>query len=290
VHIGHGKLLQTARGRSQGLGAGSCALSFREHPFSLVSGRPVPLLCSQEERAALIRDVYGIPEVVLLPFDKALREMPWQDFVRDILHRRMEAVHLVAGDDFTFGYRGEGTPEGLREMSRTLSMGCDIVPPVSLNGVRVSSTYIRGLVAEGDMERAKAFLGHPYRLSGTVTRGKGLGRQMGFPTVNIPLPQGRQWPAFGVYATQVLAEGVLRPAVTNVGLRPTVADGGAPTVESTLLDWRGDLYGQPVEVLFHRFLRPERKFPSPEALRDQIGRDTEAARHAALSAHTARSE
>ncbi len=279
VHIGHGKLLQKTREQASRLDAKACALTFEGHPLSMVTGRPVPLLCSKEERADLIRDMYRIPDVVFMPFDKAMMKLPWNRYIEEIIVKKMEAAHVVAGYDFTFGYQGEGTPEMLQGACAELNIGCDIIPPKRLNGVRVSSTYIRGLVAEGDMERAADFLGHPYCLSGVVVEGKRLGRQLGFPTVNITLPTERQWPAFGVYATKVLVNEALHPAVTNVGLCPTIETSTVPTVESTLLDWAGELYGKRVRVLFYRFLRPEQKFSSPEALREQIEKDAQLSRN-----------
>lgn len=278
VHVGHEKLLSRAAERAAGLGAAACALTFAQHPLSVVKGRPVPLLCGEKERESLIKTRCHVPEVVALPFDKALMRMSWRSFIEDILIEQMDACHVVAGYDFTFGYKGEGTPELLSAALAERQVGCDIIPPKRIRGIRVSSTYIRGLIAEGDMEQALEFLGHPYRLSGLVQRGNGLGRQFGFPTVNIPLPPERQWPAWGVYATRVVWNGREYPAVTNVGRRPTVEPGCVPTVESTLLDFSGDLYGEPVEVLFERFLRPERKFSSLEALQEQIAKDIEAVR------------
>ena len=278
VHIGHGQLFKYAARQAARMGAGACALTYGTHPKTLITGRPVPLLCSAEERAGLIRSLYRIPEVVVDPFTEETARIPWRDYIDNVLIGRLEAVFVVAGYDYTFGYRGEGSPAMLSGYCAGRGVGCAVIPPKRIGGARVSSTYIRGLVAEGDMEQAARFLGRRYRLSGTVERGRGLGRQFGFPTVNLPMPPERQPPEWGVYATEVLWNGRAYPAVTNVGIRPTIETGGAPSVESTLLDFEGGLYGERIGVDFVRFLRPERRFPSPEALTEQVRRDIEAAR------------
>jgi riboflavin kinase/FMN adenylyltransferase len=278
VHIGHGQLFKRAVYRASRAGARACALTYDAHPQSLITGRPVPLLCSAGDRAELIRSLYKIPEVIVDPFSARTARTPWREYAETVLLKRLNAVHLVVGYDFTFGRLGEGTPALLSGYCRGRGGGCDVVPPKRLGGIRVSSTYIRGLVAEGDMENAARFLGRRYRLSGVVGHGQGLGRRFGFPTVNLPMPPERQPPEWGVYATVVFWGGRARPAVTNVGIRPSVEHGGAPTVESTILDFEGDLYGEHIDVDFVKFLRPERRFPSVDALAEQVRKDMEDAR------------
>jgi len=278
VHIGHGQLFKAANHQAARMGAAACVLTYDTHPKTMITGRPVPLLCSTEERTGYIREHYRIPEVIVDPFDEETARIPWRDYIEQVLLSRLNAVFLVAGYDYTFGDQGEGTPELLKGYCAGRNVGCAVIPPKRIGGVRVSSTYIRGLVAEGDMERAAQFLGHRYRLSGTVERGRGLGRQFGFPTVNLPLPPGRQTPEWGVYAALVSWKGQTWPAVTNVGFRPTVEPGGAPTVESTLLGFDGDLYGELIHVDFVRFIRPERRFASPAELTAQVRRDVEEAK------------
>ncbi len=278
VHIGHGQLFKRAAALAKRLGCRACALTYDPHPQTLVTGRPVPLLCSTDERAALIRMLYKIPEVIIDPFDAETARVPWREYFETVLLRRLHAVHVVAGHDFTFGRGGEGTPALLSDICREKGVGCDILPPKRIGGIRVSSTYIRGLVAEGDMEKAARFLGHTYRLSGIVAEGRSIGRRLGFPTANLPLPPERQSPAWGVYATRVGWNGRAYPAVTYVGFRPTMSESSAPTVESTLLDFDGNLYGQTIDVDFVSFLRAERRFETTEALAEQVKKDMETAR------------
>ena len=278
VHLGHGALLRRTAEKAEELGCRACAMTYDLPPRTVVTGRPVPLLCGQSDRAELMSRLYGVKEVIFEHFDERFMHMPWRDFVTDILSRDLEAVHVVAGHDFTFGYGGEGNASRLSELCGGLGIGCDIIPAQTLDGIVISSTYIRGLIAEGDVERAARFLGHNYRLSGRVAHGRGLGRSLGFPTANIPVPHDRQAPAWGVYFTKVTACGGVFPAVTNIGLRPTVGHGGAPLVESSLIDAELDLYGREIHVDFFRFARAEKRFESLDALRAGIAGDFENAR------------
>jgi riboflavin kinase/FMN adenylyltransferase len=217
--------------------------------------------------------VYRVPEVITDPFDKKAASAPWREYADRVLIGRLNAAYIVAGHDYTFGRGGEGTGEKLAEYCASLNIGCEIIPPVCINGARASSSYIRRLIAEGDMELAGRFLGRRYCLPGTVERGKGLGRELGSPTVNFPLPPERQSPKWGVYATVVIWNGRRYPSITNVGVRPSVESGGAPVVETTLFDFGGSLYGEYINVEFARFIRPEIKFSSLSALREQINKD-----------------
>lgn len=278
VHRGHGALLGRVSQRAWELGAVPAALTFARHPRELVSGQRVPLLNTPEDRAWLMRTHYGIREVDALPFDRGMMELPWERFVEQVVVGRFHAVHVVVGQNHRFGYRGQGTPEKLAALCRELGMGCDVIGQVELDGVTVSSTYIRGLLEQGEMERANRFLGHPHILTGRVIHGKQLGRRLGIPTANLALPQGILPPAFGVYATRVAVGGTSYAAVTNVGVRPTVDQDGGVTVEPWVLDYEGDLYGQEIRVEFHARIRPEKKFDSLEQLRREIVRNAQQTR------------
>lgn len=277
VHIGHGALLRRSVERARELGAMPAAFTFDRAPKEFVTGVSVPLLTSAAERAALIREVYGIERTIVAPFDNAMMTMPWRSFL-ELLVSRYGAAHLVAGHDYRFGYKNEGTPEILRTWCAEHGLGCDIIPRVELHGVTVSSTYIRTLVEAGDMEGAAAFLGHPYAVTGTVKHGKHLGTEELFPTVNLMPEPWRVLPRFGVYAVRVaLSEGSEYAGVTNVGIRPTIVDDNRVTIETNLIGFDGDLYGRELRVLFRRFLRQEKKFDSMAELHRQIERDIAAA-------------
>lgn len=274
VHTGHGALLSLCAQRAKELGAVPSAFTFDTHPSALILKSPVPLLTTPADRADLMRRYYGIQDVIIGHYDERMMKTPWQDFVTGLLVGEHKAVHLVAGHDFHFGYKGEGNPQKLKALCEELGIGCDIVPKVEQEGITVSSTYIRTLIAQGEMARAVRFLGHPHTLTDTVSHGKKLGSTLGFPTVNLHFPPGVLVPAHGVYVTRVVfANGESRPAVTNVGVRPTVDDGDAVTVEGFILHFDGDLYGQTIRVEFYDYLRGERKFDTLEELRAEVMRN-----------------
>ncbi len=276
VHLGHGALLKRAVERAGALGAVPAACTFDPHPAALVSHADLPLLTTPEDRALLMEELYGIREVRVAPFDEHMMTMPWTDFVSGFLEKELNACHLVAGSDYRFGYKGEGTADKLRALCRELGLGLDIIDEVRLDGQRVSSTRIRRLVEAGELDGACRLLGHPYLLQGEVAHGKGLGSRLGFPTANLAVDPRRLLPAYGVYAGQIrLGEERFLCAV-NIGVRPTVRDGGGVSVEAFLLDFDGDLYGKTARLeLFHR-LRAERAFDSLEALRRQVQVDAQA--------------
>ena len=245
----------------------------------MILGKPTPLISSPEDRADLMRRYYGIQDVIVQPFTPAFMKQPWRTFLEETLVAGLHAVHLVAGHDYHFGYKGEGNPQRLQETCRELGIGCDIIPKVEQDSITVSSTYIRSLIAQGEIQRANEFLGHPYTLSDHVSHGKKLGTTLGFPTVNLKLGQNVLAPAKGVYATRVrLENGDEHIAVTNVGNRPTVDDGLELTIEGFILDFDGDLYGQKIQMEFYEYLREERKFPSFDALKAEIAHNVEQTR------------
>ena len=279
VHNGHAALMRRTYEVAKETGAVPSAFTFDPHPQNVIFGKPTPLLTSPEDRADLMRKYYGIEDVIVEPFTVERMKQPWRDFVEQTLVRDLGAVHLVCGHDYHFGYKGEGNPNRLRELCGELGIGCDVIEKVEQEGITVSSTYIRTLVAQGEIERANEFLGHPYTLSDHVSHGKKLGTTLGFPTVNLKLKEHVMPPAKGVYATKVILEnGDVLPAVTNVGTRPTVDDGDQLTIEGFILDFHGDLYGQKIQMEFYKYLREERKFPSFDALKAEIAHNVDQTR------------
>lgn len=279
VHIGHGALLEKTKERAAQSGASPAVLSFDVHPDNLVFGRETPLINSAEDRTDVIRRIYGIDDVVFLHFNRALMEMPWREFIENIISQ-LSIGWIVVGHDFCFGYKGEGTARRLKDYCLAHDIGCDIIPPVMLDGRVVSSTYIRSLIAQGDMEQARRYLGHPYFLTNTVCSGYHLGTKMGTPTTNIFFPQGVLVPRHGVYVTRVvLQDGRSYAAATNVGVRPTVSNSTRANVESHILDFSGNLYGQKARVEFYSFIRPEMKFDDVQILSSHIKHDSETAKN-----------
>lgn len=275
VHLGHGALMEMTCRRAAELGAVPAVVSFDTHPDSLVKGEAVPLINSAADREDLLDRLYGIKSVILIHFDRTMMQTDWQHFAA-YLRDDLAAVHIVVGHDFRFGYKGEGNSERLRAFCEENGMGIDVIPKVEKDGVTISSTYIRQLLKEGEMERANAFLGHPYSLIDTVRGGFKLGRTIGAPTINMLFPEGVLVPRYGVYATKTYFDDCVHYAVTNIGVRPTVSGSDAVTVESHILDFSGDLYGKHVRLEFFTFLRPEVRFENVDALRLQIERDAQA--------------
>lgn len=279
VHLGHAALLRRTAEEAAQRGAVPAVFTFDRVPKEVVTGIPCPLINSPEDRRDLVERLYGIREVIMVPFDHEMMTTTWEDFITEILVKRYHAVHLVAGHDHHFGHKNQGSPELLAQKCAELGLGCDIIPKVEVGGVTVSSTYIRRLVELGQVERAAQFLGHPHVLTQTVRHGRRIGHTIGIPTVNLTVPPHVLVPSHGVYATMVyLPDGSRCPAVTNVGTRPTVNNGTDVTVESWLLDFDGDLYGQTVRVEFFHHIRDEIRFDSLDALKAQITADAKETR------------
>ena len=270
VHLGHGELLRRTAALAAETGLRSVALTFDRSP-----GKDGRLLSTVEDRVRLIRDLYGVEEVLVLPFTQDFMRLSWDGFL-ETLAEKLEAAHLVCGWDYRFGHLGAGNANRLRDWCAARGLGWDVIPPRVIDGITVSSTYLKTLLDAGDLETAARFYGHPHTLTDTVRTGRGLGHTLGFPTANLVPPPELVLPRDGVYAVRGLIpteQGLRRcSGVCNVGTRPTVA-GHRRTVETWLEDFQGDLYGAELTLEFHRFLRPERKFPDLEALGRQVRQD-----------------
>ena len=267
VHLGHQALLKACRELADANGCKAAAVTFASHPDTLVLGNTPGLINTIEDRVQLLKH-FGMDEVVVLPFDKKMMDCPWQDFLA-LLREKYGAAGLVCGHDFRFGHKGSGTANLLQEYCRENALPCAVIAEQKLDGVSISSTHIRSLLEAGNMEQAAKFLGHPHILTGEVVSGRKLGRTLGIPTANLSLPEGVAKLPFGVYACRAAVEEKTYLAVTNIGNRPTVG-GHRVTVEPWLLDFDGDLYGKTLTLSFCRFLRPEKKFPSLDALKEEI--------------------
>ena len=269
VHMGHGALLRRVAALSRELDAVPSAFTFDTHPENLIVRVPMPLLSSPMDRADLMRRYYGIRDVIVSHFDERMMKMPWREFVTDYLVAENGAVHLVAGHDFHFGYKGEGNPARLQDTCREIGVGCDIVPRVEQDHITVSSTYIRTLIAQGEMDRANYFLGHPHTLNGVISRCRIMGSAHGYPTVDLRFQPGVITPAHGVYACRGWLEGGGgHMAVVNVTGRSGPMD---EQVEALLLDFGGaDLTGRAARLEYYTRLRLESEFASRSDLRAEI--------------------
>ena len=271
VHLGHQALLRQCCALAAQEDCQPAALTFDTHPGALLRGAAPVLLNTPEDRLRLLRN-FGIGPVYTMKFDRETMNMAWQDFVKLLLDNG--AAGFVCGDDFRFGRNGEGNGEKLAQMAKELGLPCVIVPEQTLEGVRISSSYIRRQIETGDMATAVRYLGHGHMLTGTVVTGRKLGHRLGFPTANIELPEGVIVPRHGVYACRAFVGEKSYMAVCNVGSRPTV-QGHQVRTETWLLDFSADLYGQNVTLEFLRFLRPEQRFGSLEELKTAVLLDAE---------------
>lgn len=264
VHLGHRALLDEAVESASALGLAGAAMTFDRNP----SGAPT--LTSLDEKLALF-EAAGLKYAVICRFDR-LRELEAEDFVRKVLIERLGARLTVCGFNHRFGKAGGGDPALLERIMRESGGDCRTLPAVLFEGEPVSSSRIRAALSKGDIESASAMLGRPYSICGEVVHGRALGRTLGFPTVNQRLDPERALPARGVYACRCLD----RPAVCNIGVRPTVDDSQELLCETHIVGFEGDLYGSPLRVTLLRFLRPEMRFDSLDALRAQLALDIEA--------------
>ncbi len=275
VHLGHFVVLRRVVERAEALGADPVMVTFAGHPKEVLLGRAPQTVTSLEHRLLLFERA-GIKTALVLEFNAELRALTAEAFVRRVLLEGLGLRELVFGFDSKFGRDRGGNPESLAPLARELGFGIIEVPPLRLGGRAVSSTAVREAVSLGDLKGAAIMLGRPMSVLGTVVRGDGRGKALGFPTANLDLHHELHPPA-GVYAAFALLDGALRPAAVNIGRKPTFG-GGEEAVEVHLLDGAGDLYGRDLEVFFLERLRGEQSFPNPELLRAQIAADIEQAR------------
>ena len=254
-------------------------VSFTPHPREFFTGGKLQLLTPISEKAEILEDL-GIEQLVLLPFNRDLASLSPQQFVERVLVRQLQATVVSVGTDFRFGYQRKGSGADLAKIAGDFGIKVHLnslknYRDRNVQTVRVSSSLIRQALSEGDIATANQMLGRPYSLIGKVVTGQQLGRTIGFPTANLQLPSEKFLPRYGVYAVDVWYEQAILPGVMNIGCRPTVA-GKAPTIEVHLLNWSGDLYDRSLRVNLLEFLRPEQKFDSVEALKQQIAKDCQA--------------
>lgn len=266
VHLGHQALLTECCRLAKENGCKTAALTFDLPPASVLKRQPADMLNTVSDRIALLKQ-YGMERVTIWQTNEKTLATSWEDFLAELLAQG--AAGFVCGEDFRFGHKGLGSAETLAAFCKERGLPCAIVPDQLLDGIRISSTHIRGLLTEGKVAEASRFLGHPHIFSGKVVEGRQLGRTIGIPTANLAFPEGMLLPKKGVYACKVRFDGAEFMAVTNVGNRPTV-NGEAVTVEPFLLDFDGDLYGKEISVAFYKFLRPEQKFASLADLQKEI--------------------
>ncbi len=271
LHLGHQALIHHAIAMSECHHCLSGVLLFKQHTRSTLEHHGFEALMSRNQKLRILEEL-GIDVVLEISFDEALREMSPQAFIENLLIERLHCLGTVTGEDYRFGYRAQGDVSWLQRAQEEGKLLCWTVPAVLWEGKKVSSTWIRDAIREGDLATANALLGRPYAIEGTVIHGKKLGRTIGFPTANIGRNCSYVMPRYGVYDTDVVYGERLYPAATSVGINPTVRDEGVH-VEAHFLNFSKEIYGEHVEVKFLEFLRPEIAFDSLEPLAEQIKKD-----------------
>ncbi|HEX8853354.1 MAG TPA: bifunctional riboflavin kinase/FAD synthetase [Pyrinomonadaceae bacterium] len=276
LHLGHQLIVRTVVERARAVEAVPTVITFDPHPRAVLHPESAPPLLQTFDQKIEALGVLGVEQTIVVRFTPEFARLGAEDFLRDVVRERLHAKEVYLGCGFAFGRNREGNIDLLRAASERFGFHADEVPEVRLRGQRISSSRIRGLLSGGWVNLARRMLGRPYGVEGRVVRGFERGRTLGFPTANLQ-PRNRVIPRRGVYVTSTLVDGVWRRSVTNVGTRPTFDGDTETSVETYVMNWEGDLYGDVVRVRFLRRLRDERKFASVDELKRQISHDTASA-------------
>ena len=274
VHIGHRKLLDEILKRKE-KGLLACVFTFDPPPEVLFGISDGKALSSLEEKRSLFEKM-GVDVLVEFPMTRETAGMAPEDFVTDVLLGRLNMQFIAAGTDLSFGSHGAGNVTLLEHMATQYGFETKVIDKVYLNGVEVSSSYIRGLVKEGNMEAVRECMGIPFFFKGEVVHGNHIGTGIGFPTVNLVPAGDKLLPPNGVYYSRTLVDGREYTSITNIGRKPTVGDKEGMGVETYLYDFDRDIYGKEIEVFLLSFRRPEKKFDGLEQLKEQLRLDVAA--------------
>lgn len=276
IHLGHRRILDKVVETARANGGTPAVLTMRPHPREFFSPQNAPNLLTTEARKIAILESAGIEAVCILDFNAAVAAISASEFVRAIIHETCHAKAVVVGHDCRFGRGAEGDITLLKRLGPEYGFTTEEVPPLIIDGERVSSTLIRERILQGDLQGVERLLGRKYSIVGEVVTGRGLGQKFGFPTANVQ-PHHSAIPAQGVYIAEARVAGETFPAAVNIGIAPTIRQEDL-TIEAHLLDFDQDLCVKEIEVIFHDRIRPEKKFGSVDELIAQIGRDVNTVR------------
>ncbi len=271
VHRGHQALLARVCQRATLLGGTSIVVTFDPHPLKILAPEKCPPLITTTQQKIRLLERYGIALTCCFSFTREFANQEAEEFVEEILYKRIRVKEVYVGYDFAFGKGRKGTPELLKTMGTRLDFHVEVVNPVQAEGEIVSSTRIRHLIRRGAMQEASQFLGRPYALEGKVVPGFQQGRELGFPTANV-IPFNDLIPANGVYVTETYYQNRCYASITNIGTNPTFQR-DQRRIETHLFDFHGQLYDQEIEMAFLAKIRDEQAFPSVTALVEQIKQD-----------------
>jgi len=276
IHLGHQELVRMVIGRAREIGGQSIVVTFRPHPLKVLAPEKCPPLISIYEEKIGLFEKLGIDVLVKIPFSLQFAEMTPREFVKGVLCDTLGAKDIFVGYNYRFGKGREGTTQMLKQMGREFGFKVHEVEQISLDGEVISSTKIRQLLKDGEVEHAARFLGRPYAITGIVIKGESRGKILGFPTANIASKHSIV-PANGVYAVRLLARERCHDGIVNIGVRPTF-DTRSLAIEAHVFSFNEDLYGEEITLFFIRKLREERKFETVEKLIEQISKDIETAK------------
>lgn len=273
LHLGHQAIMNHVVERAKATGLAATVLTFDPHPRAVLHPASAPPLLYTFEQKMQGLERLGIEQVVVLNFTPEVAKMSAEDFLLQIVFGKLDAQEVYLGQGFAFGNKRAGNFALLKEVAERLNRVAEEVPEISLRGQRISSTVVRNLLSQGRINAARRLLGRPYGVESRVIEGRKIGKEkLHYATANLK-PHNAVLPANGVYITLTLIDGEWRRSLTNIGYRPTVGNDKEVTVETHVMDFDKELYGEKIRVRFLHRLRGEKKFDSIDALRAQIDRD-----------------
>lgn len=277
VHLGHQKVIQSAINYAKKEEMKSAMITFHPHPSVVLKGNTdVKYLTPLQEKEKFLRQ-FSLDRLYVISFTEQLSKLLPKKFIYHFIYG-LNIQHLVAGFDFTYGYRGKGNMQNIQQFSKDL-FTYSTIPEITYNDQKISSSNIRTYLAQGAVEKVTPVLGRPYSFEGTVIKGDQRGRQIGYPTANLTIDSQKLLPKIGVYAVHVRWGQEVFHGMLNIGVRPTFTDDLDPSIEVHILDFDEDLYGEQIQIELLQFIRPEKKFSNIDAIVQQLKSDEEAIRN-----------
>ena len=268
LHRGHQVLIKKATEYAKVNNMISVVFTFKNHPVNYFIPNSIKNIITNDEKVKILKSM-GVDYIINIQFDEYMTKISGYDFVKEILLDTLKAKKVIVGHDFTFARNKEGNINLLQELSKQYGFLLEIVNPIKIDDIRISSTYIRKLISDGNVENVYKYLGRNYKLSGEVIHSKKLGRTIGFPTANISINKNMIVPKVGIYATKVYVNGEIYYGATNVGYNPTV-NGDTLSIETNILEFNKDIYGKVITIEFLERIRDEKKFNGIEELKNQL--------------------
>lgn len=272
VHIGHQKLITTLTEKCKENNLQSCVYTFGNHPLTVITGKEGPPQITNISMKQKILESLGVELLYLEEFNKELMALSPEDFVENILINKLNCKVVVVGFDYSFGYKAQGNVELLKEMGKKHGFEVYVIHPVTIDGKKVGSSSVREYIKDGNIEEANAFLGRPYSIYSEIVHGKGIGNKLGYPTANILIEPSHLVPKEGVYATLVKINDSIYKGATCVGTNPTFGTNSI-SIETFIIDFNEDIYGEFIELQFIKRLRDQIKFNHIDDLIGQMNQD-----------------